>query len=192
MTTQSTARKPLPSHWVKRIFAELQGNYGSRFLDMWRNGQYDEHGHDLGLVAAHVMWAEKLAGFVDHPGCLRRALDSLPTHPPTLPEFISLCRQQPREDQARLSAPVEYHPEVVERIAEVSQKMAEFSDDGLKWAKEPPSRTFAHVWESHLCAAALKCNRCREILREHVEAGVCKSLRATSIFERMSGQDGLD
>ncbi len=89
----STSRPPLPSHWVARIFRELQGYYGSRFLDMWRVGQLLPDGQDAGIANAKEVWGEKLAGFADRPECIKRALESLPQHPPTLPEFVGLCRQ---------------------------------------------------------------------------------------------------
>lgn len=90
----STSRPPLPSHWVARIFRELQGYYGSRFIDMWRVGQLLPDGQDAGIANAKEVWGEKLAGFADQPERIKRALESLPPHPPTLPEFVALCRQQ--------------------------------------------------------------------------------------------------
>lgn len=78
--------------WVRKLFGELQGSYGTRFLDMWRSGQTNLDGDDVGLLNAMALWAEKLAGFRDRPDAIRRALDNLPPHPPTLPEFVGLCR----------------------------------------------------------------------------------------------------
>ena len=51
-------------------------------------------GTDAGLQNALTTWGEKLAGFSDRPELIRKALQCLPQHPPTLPEFLALCRQQ--------------------------------------------------------------------------------------------------
>ena len=92
--------------WVRKLFAELQGNYGTRFLDMWRSGVTDTNGDDVGLQNAMDMWAEKLAGFRERPDAIRRVLDTLPKHPPTLPEFVELCRTScPKQEVKALPAP---------------------------------------------------------------------------------------
>lgn len=99
--------------WVRKLFGELQGNYGTRFLDMWRSGQSDSNGDDVGLQNAMALWAEKLAGFRDRPEAIRRALESLPLHPPTLPEFVALCRTVcPPPEHKALPAPA-LDPEVI-------------------------------------------------------------------------------
>lgn len=91
---------------MRKLFGELQGNYGTRFLDMWRSGQTDTNGDDVGLQNAMDMWAEKLAGFRERPDAIRRVLDTLPPHPPTLPEFVALCRtSRPKQEVKALPAP---------------------------------------------------------------------------------------
>ena len=75
-------------------------------MDMWRSGQADTNGDDVGLQNAMDMWAEKLAGFRERPDAIRRVLDTLPKHPPTLPEFVELCRQScPKQELKALPAP---------------------------------------------------------------------------------------
>lgn len=77
----------LPDAWIRRIFGELEAYYGSLFLDRWR-------GTDVAAVKR--TWAEKLASFSDDPACFGRALaEVLEGHPfpPTLPEFIDICRR---------------------------------------------------------------------------------------------------
>lgn len=83
----------------------MQGNYGTRFLDMYRTGQVMPDGTDVGLRNAQEQWCRKLAGFADCPERIARALEQLPPHPPTLPEFLALCRQQPGDLQQGLPAP---------------------------------------------------------------------------------------
>jgi hypothetical protein len=117
---------------VARIFRELQGAYGSRFLDMWKSG-HTENGMDTGMANAHEKWARELAGFADQPERLSKALQSLPEYPPTLPEFKALARQQSVTLQNTLPAPTpdaERRAANLERAASVSIKEA----PGLAWA----------------------------------------------------------
>ena len=135
---QSTLRQPLPLGWVRKLFAELQGNYGTRFLDMWRSGQADTNGDDVGLQNAMDMWAEKLAGFRERPDAIRRVLDTLPKHPPTLPEFVELCRTScPKQEVKALPAP-DVPPSVIEARQAEAQAIA------ARVSGNVPSKAWAH------------------------------------------------
>ena len=135
---QSTLRQPLKRSWVRKLFAELQGNYGTRFLDMWRSGVTDTNGDDVGLQNAMDMWAEKLAGFRERPDAIRRVLDTLPKHPPTLPEFVELCRTScPKQGVKALPAP-NVPPSVIEARQAEAQAIA------AKVAANVPSKAWAH------------------------------------------------
>jgi len=93
MQEQSTSTsKRLPDHWVQKIFATMQGHYGTRFLNMWRTGQVLPDGNDAGVVNAMNHWAEKLGGYVDRPDVIKKVLDALPIEPPSLPQFMELMR----------------------------------------------------------------------------------------------------
>ena len=123
---------------MRKLFAELQGNYGTRFLDMWRSGQADTNGDDVGLQNAMDMWAEKLAGFRERPDAIRRVLDTLPKHPPTLPEFVELCRTScPKQEVKALPAP-EVPPSVIEARQAEAQAIA------ARVAGNVPSKGWAH------------------------------------------------
>jgi len=74
----------------------MQGNYGSRFLNMWKTGQILPDGNDAGIVNAMNHWAEKLGGWHDSPDTIRQVLENLPTEPPTLPQFVQMLRQSYR------------------------------------------------------------------------------------------------
>lgn len=89
----TTERQRLPDNWVQRIFATMQGHYGTRFLNMWKTGQVLPDGNDAGVVNAMNHWAEKLGGYVNHPDTIKRALENLPVEPPSLPQFQELLRQ---------------------------------------------------------------------------------------------------
>ena len=121
---------------MRKLFGELQGNYGTRFLDMWRSGQTDTNGDDVGLQNAMALWAEKLAGFRERPDAIRRVLDTLPKHPPTLPEFVELCRTScPKQELKALPAP-DVPPAVI--AARKAEAIA------AKVAANVPSKAWAH------------------------------------------------
>lgn len=85
----------LPVEWIERLFTRLSGMYGSKFADLWR-------GCDLQSVKA--IWAEDLAEFTTAE--LKRGLDACRTRvfPPTLPEFMNLCRPPLDYEQGFLHA----------------------------------------------------------------------------------------
>ena len=127
---------------MRKLFAELQGNYGTRFLDMWRSGVTDTNGDDVGLQNAMALWAEKLAGFRERPDAIRRVLDTLPKHPPTLPEFVALIRQScPKPEHKALPAP-DVPPAVI------AARQAEAEAIAAKVAANVPSKAWAHKLRS--------------------------------------------
>lgn len=71
---------------VEALFSELAAIYGARFADMWRNT-------DVGHVK--TVWAGALAGLT--VGEVRQGLIGCRKKPwpPTLPEFLLLCRAEP-------------------------------------------------------------------------------------------------
>ena len=52
----------LPDGWIQRVFAAMQGNYGTRFMNQWKTGQSLPDGNDAGIVNAMNHWSEKMAG----------------------------------------------------------------------------------------------------------------------------------
>lgn len=89
--TSHPARR-LPDSWVQRIFATMQGHYGTRFINMWKTGQILPDGSDAGIVNAMTQWGEKLGGYSNSPETIKRALENLPNDPPSLPMFLQICR----------------------------------------------------------------------------------------------------
>jgi hypothetical protein len=81
----------LPDGWIQRLFAALQGHYGTRFMNMWKTGQTLPDGSDAGVMNAMSIWSEKMAGF--SAATIKRALENLPEDPPTLPQWINLLRR---------------------------------------------------------------------------------------------------
>ena len=78
-----SAADPLPIKWIDKLFEKFKARYGSLFVERFG-------GLALDIVADE--WAQELAGFTGPE--LQRGLDGCRTlkFPPTLPEFMSLCR----------------------------------------------------------------------------------------------------
>ena len=87
MFPNNAPRLPMP--WIEKIFTHLTELYGSRFADMWRG---------VDVAGVKTTWAAKLGGFSDRPEAIKAALDALDDKPlpPTLPEFLHLCRDAAR------------------------------------------------------------------------------------------------
>ena len=108
---------------------------------MWTNGQLLPDGSgDAGLANAMRCWAEKLGGFADHPECIKHALLTLPNDPPTLPQFLDMCRHAPKKQALKLEHKLT--PEEIERnkskvkniIADMNdpEKFKKMMEDGAK------------------------------------------------------------
>lgn len=82
----------MPDAWVQKIFATMQGHYGTRFLNMWKTGQILPDGNDAGMINAMNHWADKLGAYQNAPQTIKRALANLPPEPPSLPQFAEILR----------------------------------------------------------------------------------------------------
>jgi len=128
----------LPDSWVDRIFDRMQGMYGSLWVDRWRSGETVERAgrsFDRGLLNAKATWAQGLGGFSGQPERIHRALESCRSKslPPTLPEFIELCRHQVAEQHVTLPPPIPDAGKRTENIARAaSVRICESGD--REWA----------------------------------------------------------
>jgi hypothetical protein len=116
----------LPDGWIQRIFATMQGNYGTRFMNMWKTGQTLPDGSDAGVMNAMNHWADKMGG--TSAATIKRALENLPEDPPTLPQWINLLRRSYVEPPAlRLGNELtaEQRAKNKARIAELIAKVKE-------------------------------------------------------------------
>lgn len=101
MTEPSTFKRPdwpldaLPQHWVEALFSKMAAFYGSRFAAMWTG---------VNVAEVQKAWAIELGKLSREQ--LKAGSDSLTAlpKPPTLPEFVALCRQA-RSEQAASTTP---------------------------------------------------------------------------------------
>lgn len=92
---RSSTSGQIPQAWIGRLFDRLSGFYGSKFADLWR-------GCDMSTVKD--TWADALAGYSADE--IRRGLELCRTRvfPPTLPEFLMLCRPPVDPESAYIEA----------------------------------------------------------------------------------------
>ena len=85
---------------ANNVFKVFHGFYGNLFLSKFVNGQTDAEGVDQGVVSARAIWSHGLREFdlQTVKTALSRTMDSHPEYPPTLPQFVALCKAcRPRE-----------------------------------------------------------------------------------------------
>ena len=90
---------PMPDA-ADAVFRAMHGFYGQLWLSKFATGQAGADGADAGVVSAKAMWAHGLRDFdaVTVRHALRQCLERHPEFPPSLPQFVALCRaNKPRE-----------------------------------------------------------------------------------------------
>lgn len=83
MNQLSTSTEPLKMAWIEKLFDRMISLYGNKFLDMWR---------DIDLQGVKETWAQELGKLSRDE--IARGANALSQQewPPTLPQFISLCK----------------------------------------------------------------------------------------------------
>ena len=100
MENQIQAREILPENalpltWVDRLIERFSIMYGEKFTKQWEN---------INPEMLRQAWAEELAGFTGDE--IKSGIDACKTKswPPTLPEFMQLCRPALDKERAYLEA----------------------------------------------------------------------------------------
>ena len=76
------------------VFKVMHGFYGNLFLSKFASGQLNDAGDDIGVINARSIWGHGLSTF-DEPTiktALANCMDRHPEFPPSLPQFVILCR----------------------------------------------------------------------------------------------------
>jgi len=56
ITEHQPSRQPLPDSWIRKLFAEMHGNYGAAWGKMWATGERLPDGSDAGMKVAMSVW----------------------------------------------------------------------------------------------------------------------------------------
>lgn len=178
---------------IDRFFAALTALYGAqKVAGMWS-------GADMPAVKA--LWSAQLSRLTREAieAGLQRCVDDGLAWPPTLPEFVALCKPRTVEAahrQAALPAPVsrEHAAANLERVQDAIESI-ERNGDALAWARRP--RSIAAV--RRMAEGAQRHPYLARILQGHFAAnGVdCQTPEATQallrirerMLERVPGED---
>lgn len=143
MTQLSTSINPVPDHWIDALFAKMSSYYGNKFADMWR---------DSSMQAIKGIWAQELLKLSRED--FTRGANALLAQewPPTLPQFIKLCKPS-------VDAVAAYYQAVNGVIAREHGNMGEWSHPAIFWASvkigafDLKHQTYSQIktrWEAEL------------------------------------------
>jgi len=108
----------LPMPWIKKLFQRFGAMYGNKLGQMWGGVPEDD---------MQAIWAEDLAGFSGDEIAIGLQACKQREWPPTLPEFIRLCRPW-------MSPEVAYHEAVHGMSCRRRGEMGQWSHPAIYWA----------------------------------------------------------
>lgn len=124
------ANDPIPQEAAGNVFRVLHGFYGNLFLSKFATGDVGPEG-DRGVLGARQIWAYGLREFDAQTvkAALAQCMDRHPEFPPSLPQFVMLCRaNKPREafdhGQPRIGMSHELRSQYARRARAVIEKHA--------------------------------------------------------------------
>jgi hypothetical protein len=112
------AQPSVPIQWVERLFSRMQACYGNRFLDMFANANMDD---------VKVVWGQQMYLLTKDELC--RGVAALMTRdwPPSLPEFVKLCKPA-------IDAEVAYYEALEQGLAREEGRSNTWSSPAIYWA----------------------------------------------------------
>lgn len=118
MNQLETSINPLPMPWIEKLFDRMISLYGHKFLDMWR---------DIDIETVKSTWAQEL-GKLSRDEVARGANALMAQEwPPTLPQFIKLCKPS-------VDAVAAYYEAVNGVVAREHGNLGEWSHPAIFWA----------------------------------------------------------
>jgi hypothetical protein len=118
MAQLSNSINAIPEKWIDALFAKMSTYYGNKFADMWRDGN---------MQVIKAVWFEECVKLSRED--FTRGANALMAQewPPTLPQFIKLCRPS-------VDAVAAYYEAVNGVIARESGNIGEWSHPAIFWA----------------------------------------------------------
>ena len=98
-----------PTDDANSVFRVMHGFYGNLFLSKFATGEAMAGGGDGGVASARAIWAHGLRSFDvgTVKTALARTIDTHPEYPPTLPQFVALCKAcAPRQAYQHAALPM--------------------------------------------------------------------------------------
>jgi hypothetical protein len=135
----SNPASSLPDRWVQSLWVEMAANYPGQWQRQFPvppcppGADAAKHAHDH-IAGIQAVWAKRLGHLQSNPAALRYALDNLPSHPPSLPEFVALCNRRPDLPAPALDAPRPNPQRVQQVIAGIRRPLE--SRDPLETLRE--------------------------------------------------------
>ncbi len=118
--------QPKPTDDANNVFRVMHGFYGNLFLSKFATGEARADGGDGGVASARGIWAHGLRPFAVETvkTALSRTMDAHPEYPPTLPQFVALCKACAPREVYRVALP----PPAIDR-AEQAKKARELLEN---------------------------------------------------------------
>lgn len=112
------AQPSVPIQWVEKLFSRMQACYGNRFLDMFANAN---------MIEVKAVWGQQMYLLSNHELC--RGVAALMTRewPPSLPEFIKLCKPP-------IDAEVAYYEALEQGLAREEGRPNTWTSPAIYWA----------------------------------------------------------
>jgi len=145
-----SSNNPDPVRIVTRLLEFMLGAYGSRFSDQWR-------GVDAAIMRG--VWERAIADYSREEVTAGVNRCKAMKFPPTLPEFLMLCRPPVNYEAA--------HAEAVEQMSARDRGRDDWSRPAIYWAaarmgneiKALPYSAIKYRWQRALDAATRDCER---------------------------------
>lgn len=118
MIKPSAERQAAPTEDANNVFRVMHGFYGNLFLSKFATGEVKADGSDGGVASARAIWAHGLRDFdlSTVKTALARVMDAHPEFPPTLPQFVALCKAcAPRPVYREALPPAKQDPEIARK-----------------------------------------------------------------------------
>ena len=86
-------KNKLPVNLIERIFMRFHGRFGNLFFDMYRIGQLNDDGEDIGIINAKNVWAEDCGHLSKER--IMKGINTKFDYPPNCDAFIKACLPSP-------------------------------------------------------------------------------------------------